>query len=86
MRSFNLLKEEHAQNVDLARSTWIITGPNPSDVDALVASLQPRRRGLFSQMIWPTAIVQMVRDMDALHYRVMVLLILNVIMFIAILG
>ena len=82
----NLPKEEHTQNVDLARSTWIITGPNPSDVDALVASLQPRRRGLFSKMIWPTAIVQMVRDMDALHYRVMVLLILNVIMLIAILG
>lgn len=37
----NLPKEEHTQNVDLARSTWIITGPNPNDVDALVAILRP---------------------------------------------
>ena len=62
----NLLKEE--QNVDLARSTWIITGSNHSDLDALVYILQ-RQRGLVSQMIWPTAIIWMVRNMpvDALH-------------------
>ena len=79
----NHLKKE--QNDDLARSTWIITGPNPSDVDSLVAILQPRK-GLVSQMIWPTAIIQMVRGMDALQYRLLALLILNVFMFIAILG
>ena len=62
----NLLKEE--QNVDLEPSTWIITGSNHSDLDALVSILQ-RQRGLVSQMIWPTAIIWMVRNMpvDALH-------------------
>ena len=49
----NLVKEEEEerrsmQNVDLAQSTtWIITGPDPSDVDSLVAILQPAR-GNFS--------------------------------------
>jgi len=78
-----LLKEEHMQNVDLARSTWIITGPNPSYVDALAAILQPQR-GLVSQ-IRLTEIIQMVKDMDALHYRVLALLLLCISMFIAIL-
>ena len=55
-----LPKEERLQHVDLARSSWIITGPNPSDVDALIAILQPR--GLVSQI------------MDALHYRTLALL------------
>ena len=81
----NLLKQE--QNVDLERSTWIITGSNHSDLDALVSILQ-RQRGLVSQMIWPTAIIQMVRNIpvDVLHYRVMALPILCIFMFIAILG
>ena len=61
-----LPKEEHMQNVDLAPSTWTIAGTNPSDVDALVAILQPRARGLVSQ-IRPTTIMQMVRDVDALY-------------------
>ena len=65
-----LLKEERMQNVDLARSTWIVTGPNPSDVDALVAILQ--QRGFVSQ-IRSTTIMQMVRDMDALHYGALAL-------------
>ena len=81
----NLLKEE--QNVDLEPSTWIITGSNHSDLDALVSILQ-RQRGLVSQMIWPTAIIQMVRNIpvDALHYRALALMILCIFMFIAILG
>ena len=81
----DLLKEKHTQNVDLTRSTWIITGSDPNDVDALVAILHPRQ-GLVSQMmIWPTAVKQMVRDMDALHYRVFALLLLCIFMFVAIL-
>ena len=81
------LKEERMQN--LTRSTWIITGPDPSDVDALVAILQPR--GFVSQ-IRPTTILQMVlqlvRVMDALHYRTVALLLLFlcIFIFIAILG
>jgi hypothetical protein len=80
-----LLKEERTQNVDLARSTWVITGPNPSDVDALVAILQLRGLVRVSQ-IWLTTIVQMVKIMDALHYRALALLLLCIFMFIAILG
>ena len=74
----DLLREEHTQKVDLAWSTWIITGPNPSDIDALVAILQPQR--IISQRR-PTTIMKMVRDMDALHYRVLVLLLLFIFMF-----
>jgi hypothetical protein len=79
------LKEEHTgmQNVDLARSTWIITGPEPSDVDSLVATLQPPR-GLVSES-QIRAVMQIVRDMDALHFRVLVLLFLFIFMFIAVL-
>ena len=63
-----LLKEECMQNVDLAWSTWIITGPKVSNVDALVAILHPR--GLVSQIT------------DALHYGASVLLLLRIFMFI----
>ena len=86
----NLVKEEEEerrsmQNVDLAQSTtWIITGSDPSDVDALVAILQPAR-GPFSQIRAPTvtAIMQTARDMDVRQY---IVLLLCLFMFIAILG
>ena len=79
----NLPKKEgeNMQNVDLTTSTWIITGPEPSDVDALAAILQPR--GLFSQ-IRLTEIVQMVRNMDALDSRTLLkLLFISILLFIA---
>lgn len=78
-----LPKEERMRDVDLPRSTWIITGPNPSDVDALVAILQPR--GLISQ-IPLTVIIQMARGMYALHHRALALILLCIFMFLAILG
>lgn len=67
--------EERIQNVD---STWIVTGPNINDVDALVSILQPRDP--VSRI--PTTIMQMVRDMNALHYGALALLLLNAFKFI----
>lgn len=60
-------KEEPMRNVD---STWIVTGPNINDVDALVSILRPREP--VSQM--PTAIMRLVRGMNALHYGALALL------------
>jgi len=60
---------------ELEPSTWIVTGSRYSDVDALVAILQPR--GLVWRIlhVWPTAIMQVVpiRDMDVLHYGALTL-------------
>ena len=78
-------KEERVQNVDLPRLTWIVMGPNPSDVDAFAAILQPRGFVSLLSQIRPAAFIQLVRVMDGLHYRALALLLLCVFMFIAIL-
>jgi hypothetical protein len=57
--------EERSMQNDDSDLTWIITGPDPSDVDALVAILQPPPRG----------IMQMFRDM-VLYYGALALLLL----------
>jgi hypothetical protein len=56
------------RNVD---STWIVTGPIINDVDALVSILRPREP---VSQIRPTAIMRLVRDMNALHYGALALL------------
>jgi len=85
-KKLNLPKKgENTRNVDLTQSsTWIITGPDSSNVDTLVAFLQPR--GLFSQ-IRLTEIMQMVRDVDTLDSRTLLaVLILSIFAFLAIVG
>lgn len=66
--------EGRIQNVDLPPSTWVVTGPMFSDVDALVATLRPRGLVWRISQIRPTTIMQVVRDLDALHYGAIALL------------
>ncbi|KAF8806263.1 hypothetical protein BYT27DRAFT_6646338 [Phlegmacium glaucopus] len=69
--------EESMQNINLSPpSTWIVTGPKFSDVDALVAVLRPRGLVWRISQIRLTAITQMVRDLDALHYGAIALFLL----------
>ena len=71
--------EERTQDVDMSLSTWLVTGPKITDVDALVANLQPRRN------VWwirPIAIMQKVRHSDALHYGALALFLLYLSSFI----